>query len=379
MGLRRRRLTRWIGAGMGILTPYHQTLLNMFAGNIAAYWAAEELTGITALDISGNSRNGTWRNSSGVLNGVTLGQPGIVNGRYSVSLDGANGCADVFSNGVITNPANELCSNGGFSSGASWTAAGGWAISGGVATHTPGSAGDLSQSTLMLGTINYTLTYTISGCTAGTVTAKLGTTSLTARSANGTYTEAGNRATNGTLTFSASSDFDGSIDNVSLKATDGNGFNGNEGAVIAWVKMSGAGDWTDGADRRFFFFQADASNLTSIRKSSTNNTIASNYTAGGVSRSSNYAANSTDWIMVAVTWSLSANEVKHYYNCVQQGATATPGAWVGNPITMILGAANASASQPFKGWLDDIVLLTRCPTLAELVQLYQASGRAAPI
>lgn len=121
---------------------------------------------------------------------------------------------------TVTN-VNQRALNGTFIDTSSWTTGTKWTItagSPGSATHSSGSTVALSETPigLVAGT-SYTVTYTISGLTAGTVTAGLGGTSGTARNANGTYTETITcGSTNALLAFTPSSSFVGSISNVSV-------------------------------------------------------------------------------------------------------------------------------------------------------------------
>lgn len=108
-----------------------------------------------------------------------------------------------------------------FSIAGSWILGAGWSIASGVATHATGSASDLTQSDTGLASGQYyRFGFMLSGVTAGSLNPVLkGTTTVngTLRTANGTYTGrlqavAGNNETG----FHASSDFAGSIDNVTV-------------------------------------------------------------------------------------------------------------------------------------------------------------------
>lgn len=96
-----------------------------------------------------------------------------------------------------------------------------WTISGGVATHTPGIAADISEPITFAAGQAYVLTYTVTGRTAGAIRPKLTggvPVNGVSRSGNGTFTEQLVAAPGGntTLTFTGSSAFDGSIDDVSV-------------------------------------------------------------------------------------------------------------------------------------------------------------------
>lgn len=148
--------------------------------------------------------------------------------------------------GDWSNP-TELVTNGGFASGASWTTGAGWAIGAGTANATASSAG-LTQTIAFSPGRSYTLTYTVSGFAAGTVTPRLtgGTTVTgTSRAANGTYTDTitAHSGGNTTLEFLGAG-FTGSIDNVSIKIqgnlvdADVTGFCAHKSRVWYWSRKS---------------------------------------------------------------------------------------------------------------------------------------------
>lgn len=340
-----------------------------------AVWDYNETSGVTVLDRK-STKNGTYRNTAGVLNGVTLAQPGISNGKLSVLLDGASGLANLFSVGITSHPQNELVNNGGFDSDASWTKGIGWTISGGVAAHAAGSASDLSISGVFLAGwgLNYTVTFTVTGQTAGSVTPKMGTKVLTTRTENGPYTESAVHAGTSVLTFSASADFDGSIDNVSVRTTSGSGFNGRCFSLVLWRKIAST-EWLDSTYRRLFYLQADSNNRVYVAKSSANNTLVMGCTAGGVDRYSTITTNTEEWMMFVITLSLANNEVKFYLNTQQQGASQIPGAFVGHPITIVAGALDTGGTSPHKGYMANDALFDRILTQSEINSLYKASRR----
>ncbi len=75
--------------------PYTQKNINLFNSAILAYWDKNDKSGVTAVDIV-NGRNGTYRNSAGVLNGVTLGATGIGDGKTAVTYDGTAGYCNIY-------------------------------------------------------------------------------------------------------------------------------------------------------------------------------------------------------------------------------------------------------------------------------------------
>lgn len=121
---------------------------------------------------------------------------------------------------VMASWGSELITDGGFSSASNWTTDAGWSVAAGLASHTAGTSDDVEQSVVITSGQFYFVTYTIANRTAGSVTVKVGGTSGTAQTDNDTHTEtieAG--SSNSLIEFTASSDFDGDIDNVSIRQT----------------------------------------------------------------------------------------------------------------------------------------------------------------
>lgn len=118
-----------------------------------------------------------------------------------------------------------LVTNGTFDADANWTKGTGWTISGGTANASAATTGSLTQAISLTSGRAYSVTYTVSGISAGQFIARFtgGTTvSGTGRTANGTYTELLTAAPgNTTLDILQSTDCNGSIDNVSVFETDG--------------------------------------------------------------------------------------------------------------------------------------------------------------
>jgi len=104
--------------------------------------------------------------------------------------------------------------------GVNWACSAGWTISGGTATHS-GAAGDLYQPSI--GAVSgawYKIVFTISGRTAGGMTVKFGNDTVVGFIANdNTYTYYHECVDVGLdrFNFYANADFDGSIDNASVK------------------------------------------------------------------------------------------------------------------------------------------------------------------
>lgn len=123
--------------------------------------------------------------------------------------------------------ATDIIVNGDFSGGATgWTLGAGWSIFGGGALHTAGNTATLTQSFTIVSpppppaTEAYWVQFTVSGLTAGSVSVRFSNSTTYQVTANGTYTYRVTPTTGGygivNLTFTPSSNFDGTIDDVGL-------------------------------------------------------------------------------------------------------------------------------------------------------------------
>jgi len=109
----------------------------------------------------------------------------------------------------------DVVQNGDFASASFWTTGTGWAIGAGLATHTPGASGFISQS-IDVPEGDFDIEFTISGRTAGTLTLLVDGVTINTYSSNATFTVTANSNSRPLLIeFLANSAFDGSIDNVS--------------------------------------------------------------------------------------------------------------------------------------------------------------------
>lgn len=129
-------------------------------------------------------------------------------GGAMVVLDSAAGTGDT------------LTTNGGFGSDTGWTKGTGWTIAAGVAScdGTQTDVSDLEQNQALTEGVSYTVTYTLSSVTAGSITPRLGGTAGVTRTANGTYTEVitCGAGVDPKLELRADADFVGNVDNVAV-------------------------------------------------------------------------------------------------------------------------------------------------------------------
>ena len=159
--------------------------------------------------------------------------------------------------------------------------------------------------------------------------------------------------------------YDGVGDYTALPAGFRSALNVSEGTIGLWAKVSGAGVWTDATTRNLFFLSTDATNRILLRRSTTNNQLSHAYVAGGTTESVTFTTSTIDWFHTAITWSVSADEVKVYFNGIQQGATQTTlGTWAG-----AVGVANIGGeivARIWDGYLAHCISLNRAATPAEV-------------
>lgn len=152
-------------------------------------------------------------------------------------------------------------------------------------------------------------------------------------------------------------------------------FNGAEGSFAIWLRLPLASNWTDGSGMRAMTFVIDANNLFYIRKDTTNNQLASAYSAGGtaVSVVSTAVGGRTAWFHAAITWSKSADQFRFFLNGVQVGTTQTGlGTFAGSLATntTLLGALSKTPTVPWNGLLQDAAIWPVALPPAAIAELY---------
>jgi hypothetical protein len=152
-------------------------------------------------------------------------------------------------------------------------------------------------------------------------------------------------------------------------------FDPAQGTVLIWLKVTSAATWSDGQSRVAVWLGMNSStDYSSIKKRDTNNHIEFRYEADNVLK--NYIFDSSGnigWIMCAMTWSKSADEVKCYINGQQVGATLTGlGAWVGSlsSTSTVIGALNTTPIQVWSGNLAHCALWKTPLSADQIAALY---------
>lgn len=151
-------------------------------------------------------------------------------------------------------------------------------------------------------------------------------------------------------------------------------FNGGEGTVAFWIKVSGAGVWTDGTLRRLFYWAVDGDNRVYAQKlAAPDDEIAFFYEANNVTESISKGSLSTlDWVHWAITWSAVADQVKLFFAGAQEGATQdTLGAWAGNLAVgaVIIGAFDTTPQLVWDGYIAHFAVWDYSLTPAQVADL----------
>jgi hypothetical protein len=150
-------------------------------------------------------------------------------------------------------------------------------------------------------------------------------------------------------------------------------FNGDEGTMMVWARVANAGVWTDATLRRFYTLLADGANFVIFSKDIANNSISLVYTAGGVNKTVTISPiSSVVYVVYALTWSSTLDEVRGYVDGVQQGATLNGlGVWAGAPVIFatVIGARSNVPTNPYHGNLAHGILWDYALSPATIAEL----------
>lgn len=144
-------------------------------------------------------------------------------------------------------------------------------------------------------------------------------------------------------------------------------FNGLEGAIGMWLKVSAVGVWTDATARNVISISVDGTTTAQLLRDASNNSFTFGYNAGGVSRTRNATSQTTvDWFHVILSWSDSGDAMWAYLNGAAVGAVQTIGTWAGTPATnrCFIGS-RLSGADFWSGYIQHPIVLNRAPTAAE--------------
>jgi hypothetical protein len=147
--------------------------------------------------------------------------------------------------------------------------------------------------------------------------------------------------------------WDGVNDNLNaFSAGLASDFNGQEFTIGCWVKVSGAGIWTDATVRRILHFYVDANNELWIERTGTNNQIRFIYRAGGTLETVTHTISTTNWFRAEMVVSLAGDSMKCFVDGVQVGTTQTGlGTWSGSLVNAYYGANRLGNGAYWSGYL----------------------------
>lgn len=148
--------------------------------------------------------------------------------------------------------------------------------------------------------------------------------------------------------------FDGLNDYVDcFTATLAGVFDGTEGTLAIWAKVFNVGVWTDSAWRYTCSPFTNASNLAFIARAGVNNEMRYRYRPNGINEQVNQAGlTSVVFNHYAITWTDTGDEMRAFFNGIQQGPTQTGlNTWAGAITRFVIGAFTTVPGSPWYGWL----------------------------
>lgn len=131
---------------------------------------------------------------------------------------GKGAAADFYAQTFTATDGADRVTNGAFAADESWTKGTGWTIAAGVAASdgTQSADADLEQTGVLVEGQSYLVTFTVSGYSAGNVTAVVGGTEGTDRGSDATFTEVIVAGSSQVIALRADADFVGNVDNFSI-------------------------------------------------------------------------------------------------------------------------------------------------------------------
>ena len=132
-----------------------------------------------------------------------------------------------------------------------------------------------------------------------------------------------------------------------------NGFLGDQGTVIVPSQVANVGVWTDGFYHTIFNITS-GTDVISLLKRNTNNTLTWQFTSGGVAELFTIAGfTTTDWFFMGMTWDKADDVHAGYFDGVPVAGSpqAIAGTWIGDVTNTkaIIGAANTTPGTVWSG------------------------------
>lgn len=121
-------------------------------------------------------------------------------------------------------------------------------------------------------------------------------------------------------------------------------FDTAEGSFIGWLQVSALGIWSNSQNHIVADINYNSVNRMRLRKN-TSNQFEWTYAAGGTTETVTKASiTDIGWVHVGLTWSVSNDRVRAFWNGVQQGVDQTGlGTWASAPIVTYAGSSGSGA------------------------------------
>lgn len=171
--------------------------------------------------------------------------------------------------------------------------------------------------------------------------------------------------------------FDGVNDYVDIYSAALNTlFDDGVGALSVFAKVSGAGVWTDNAQRVLVKMGADVNTYISIEKN-TSNELEWNYCAGGTLETVTLAVTPSGFFQAGIAWTNPGFGMRAIYNGVQTGSDqSVAGTWAGalDSALCVIGASSTTVANVWSGLIAWVPFLGAVPTAGDWLSLAQSGG-----
>lgn len=152
-------------------------------------------------------------------------------------------------------------------------------------------------------------------------------------------------------------------------------FNGSEGSINIWYKVSGSSIWTSASNQTLTYIKGSGNNyLRFYHPASNDYFMLSIYANNGVFRSGYVFCKSLDWFNLIVSWSASGSYVKYFVNGYNDFTISGSNVWSGSPLSSTectLGSLNTAGAFSWDGGMSNVYILDRAITNEEALNSYQ--------
>ena len=150
-------------------------------------------------------------------------------------------------------------------------------------------------------------------------------------------------------------------------------FSGATGSLMAWVKVSAVGVWTDGEYHYIFNFAADGNNEIWMRKSNTNNRVLHRYASQNTgAQVQEDGLSTTGWACYIYTWTRAGAGFSVYKDGIQVGTSqAITKDWQGTlgATFCTIGAEDTTPGYSWSGNVAHVALWNAVLPIGEIKRL----------